>query len=129
MKYGLIAGNGRFPVLALEEARKLGHQVVAIAIKEEAGPEIEALASKTYWISLGSLSRLIEICKDEGVTEVVMAGRGKDAQIFSAIRPDWRLIKLLASLPVKNTDALIGGIAKVLEDEGISLRDSTFLLK
>ena len=125
MKYGLIAGNGRFPILALEAARKLGHEVVAIAIKEEASPEIEPLAARCYWISLGELSRLIEILKSEGIQEVMMAGQVKHAQIFSSIRPDWRLVKLLASLVSKNTDALIGGVAKVLEDEGIRLGDST----
>lgn len=129
MKYALIAGNGRFPILALEAARALGHEVVAVGIKEEAPPEIETLAARCYWVSLGELSRLIEILKREGVTELVMAGQVKHAQIFSAIRPDWRLVKLLASLRSKNTDALIGGVAKVLEDEGIRLADSTALLK
>jgi UDP-2,3-diacylglucosamine hydrolase len=129
MRYGLIAGNGRFPLLALESARKLGHEVVAIGIQEEASREIEPLAARSYWISLGELSRLIEILKSEGVTEVMMAGQVKHASIFSAIRPDWRLVKLLAALPRKNTDSLIGGVAKVLEDEGIHLADSTALLK
>ena len=129
MKYGLIAGNGRFPILALENARRLGHEVVVVAIEEEAAPEVEALGSRCYWISLGQLSRLIEILKQEGVTEVVMAGQVKHASIFSAIRPDWRLVKLLASLSHKNTDSLIGGVAKVLADEGIRLADSTALLK
>lgn len=129
MKYGLIAGNGRFPILALETARRLGHEVVVIAIQEEAAPEVESLASRCYWISLGQLSKLIEILKQEGVSEVVMAGQVKHASIFSSIRPDWRLVKLLASLRHKNTDALIGGVAKVLEDEGIRLADSTALLK
>ncbi|MBZ5611636.1 MAG: UDP-2,3-diacylglucosamine diphosphatase LpxI [Acidobacteriia bacterium] len=128
-KYGLIAGNGRFPLLALETARGLGDEVVAIAIREEASPEIESLASRCHWISLGELSRLIEILKAEGITEVVMAGQVKHASIFSAIRPDLRLFKLLASLREKNTDALIGGVAKVLAEEGIHLGDSTSLLK
>ncbi len=129
MKYGLIAGNGRFPLLALETARKMGHEVVAIGIEEEASKEIEALASKTYWVSLGALSKLISILKDEGITEVIMAGQVKHTKIFSAIRPDWRLFKLLTTLREKNTDALIGGVAKILEDEGIHLGDSTMLLK
>ncbi len=129
MKYGLIAGNGRFPVLALESARGLGHEVVAIAIREEAPPEVERLAARCHWISLGQLGRLIEICKEEGITELVMAGQVKHASIYSSIRPDWRLIKLLASLPSKNTDGLIGGVARVLADEGIRLLDSTALLK
>ena len=129
MRYGLIAGNGRFPLLALENARKLGHEVVAIGIQEEASPEIEPLAARCHWISLGELSRLVDILKAEGITEVMMAGQVKHAKIFSSIRPDWRLLKLLAALPRKNTDSLIGGVAKVLEDEGIHLTDSTALLK
>ena len=129
MKYGLIAGNGRFPILALETARTLWHEVVAIGIQEEASPDIESLAARCYWISLGQLSRLIEILKQEGISEVIMAGQVKHTKIFSAIRPDWRLAKLLFSLREKNTDALIGGVAKVLADEGIQLGDSTRLLK
>ncbi len=129
MKYAIIAGNGRFPILALEAARKLGDEVVAIGIREEAAPEIEPLASRCHWISLGQLSRLIEILKDESIDQVMMAGQVKHTKIFSAIRPDWRLLKLLASLPQKNTAALIGGIAKVLAEEGIHLVDSTALLK
>ncbi len=128
-RYGLIAGNGRFPILALEAARELGFEIVAIGIKEEASHDIDDLASKSYWISLGQLTRLIEILKDEGITEVMMCGQVKHVKIFSAIRPDWRLFKLLGSLKHKNTDALIGGVVKILEDEGIRLVDSTLLLK
>src|SRR2546428_7716555 len=129
MRYGLIAGNGRFPVLALETARKLGHEVVAVAIREEASAEVEAAASRCYWISLGELSRLIAILKEEGIDQVIMAGQVKHASIFSSIRADWRLAKLLGSLRERNTDALIGGVARVLADEGIRLGDSTTLLK
>jgi DUF1009 family protein len=129
MKYGIIAGNGRFPVIALETARKQGDQAVAIAIREEASPDVERAAVKCYWISLGELSRLIEICRSEGITQIMMAGQVKHAKIFSSIRPDWKLVKLLASLAQKNTDSLIGGIAKVLADEGIDLVDSTMLMK
>ncbi|OYW08113.1 MAG: hypothetical protein B7X34_09375 [Acidobacteriia bacterium 12-62-4] len=129
MPYGLIAGNGRFPILALETARELGVAVVAIGIKEEAAPEIEALAAKTYWISLGALGKLIDICRSEGITELMMAGQVKHASIFSSIAPDWRLAKLLFTLKEKNTEALIGGVAGVLAAEGIRLVDSTLLLK
>jgi DUF1009 family protein len=129
VKYGVIAGNGRFPILALETARSLGHEVVAVGIKEEASQEIESLAARCYWVSLGELSKLIDILKREGITEVLMAGQVKHTKIFSAIRPDWRLAKLLFSLREKNTDALISGVAKVLADEGIHLGDSTRLLK
>jgi UDP-2,3-diacylglucosamine hydrolase len=129
MPYGLIAGNGRFPVLALESARKLGHDVTVIAIAEEASKEVESLAPRCHWISLGQLGKLIDILKSEGITEVVMCGQVKHAKIFSSIRPDWRLVKLLAGLTSKNTDGLIGGVIRILEDEGIHLRDSTFLLK
>jgi UDP-2,3-diacylglucosamine hydrolase len=128
MRYGLIAGNGRFPLLALESARRLGHEVTVIAIQEEAAPEVERLADRVHWISLGALSKLIEILKSDGISEIVMCGQVKHAKLFSSIRPDWRLAKLLMSLPSKNTDGLIRGVVKVLEDEGIRLRESTFLL-
>jgi DUF1009 family protein len=129
MPYGLIAGNGRFPALALEAARRAGIEVVAIGIKEEASTEIETLAARCHWISLGALSKLIDICRAEGITHVMMCGQVKHARIFSSIVPDWRLVKLLASLETKNTDGLIGGVARVLKDEGIELVDSTLLLK
>jgi DUF1009 family protein len=129
MKYGLIAGNGRFPVLALESARALGHEVVAVAIREEAAPEVEQFAARTYWISLGQLGRLIEIRHQEGISDVVMAGQVKHARIFSSIKPDWQLAKLLASLPFRNTDGLIGAVIDVLAREGVRVLDSTALLK
>jgi DUF1009 family protein len=129
VRYGLIAGNGRFPILALESARQLGMEVTVIAIQEEASKEVESLADRCHWISLGQLGKLIEICKSEGIGEVMMCGQVKHAKIFSSIVPDWRLVKLLAALPSKNTDGLIGGVRKILADEGIELRDSTMLLK
>ena len=129
MKYGIIAGNGRFPVLALETARKQGDEAIAIAIKEEASPEVERAAARCHWISLGELSRLIDICHQEGITQIMMAGQVKHAKIFSSIRPDWKLIKVLAALPLQNTESLIGAVQKVLLEEGISLVDSTLLLK
>jgi hypothetical protein len=107
----------------------LGHDVTAIAIREEASEEVASLAPRCHWISLGQLGKLIDILKADGITEVVMCGQVKHAKIFSSIRPDWRLVKLLASLPSRNTDGLIGGVVKILADEGIQLRDSTWLLK
>jgi DUF1009 family protein len=129
MKYGIIAGNGRFPVVALEAARKQGDEAIAIAIKEEASPEVERAAERCYWISLGELGKLIGICKAESITQIMMTGQVKHAKIFSSIRPDWRLVKLLAALGQKNTDSLIGAVGKVLAGEGIQLVDSTLLLK
>ena len=129
-KLGLIAGNGRFPFLVLDAARAQGYEVVVAAIKEEAFPDIESRgASAVHWLSLGELSKLIETFQREGVTRAVMAGQVKHKQIFSSIRPDWRLAKLLFSLTTRNTDALLGAVAKVLADEGITLESSTALLE
>ncbi|MBS1851860.1 MAG: UDP-2,3-diacylglucosamine diphosphatase LpxI [Acidobacteria bacterium] len=129
-KLGLIAGNGKFPFLVLDAARAQGFDVVVAAIKEETFPEIEAQgAAAVYWLSLGELSRLIETFQREGVTRAVMAGQVKHKQIFSSIRPDWRLAKLLISLGTRNTDSLLGAVAKVLGDEGITLESSTSLLE
>jgi len=127
--WGLIAGNGRFPFLVLEGARSQGIEMAVIALKEEASPELEKIAKRLHWVSLGELSKTIELLQQEGVTQAVMAGQVKHNKIFSAIRPDWKLAKLLFSLPRKNTDALIGAVAHVLEDEGIRLVDSTIFLK
>jgi UDP-2,3-diacylglucosamine hydrolase len=129
-RLGLIAGNGTFPFLVLGAARAQGFEVVVAAIREEASPEIESRgAVAVHWLSLGELSKLIDTFKAEGVTRAVMAGQVKHKQIFSAIRPDWRLAKLLLSLGTRNTDSLLGAVAKVLADEGIMLENSTALLE
>jgi len=127
--WGLIAGNGRFPFLVLEAARSQGIDMAVLAIREEASAELERHAKRIHWVSLGELSRAIELLHQEGVTHAVMAGQVKHKQIFSAIRPDWRLAKLIFSLPFKNTDSLIGAVAGVLKSEGIELVDSTAFLK
>jgi DUF1009 family protein len=127
--WGLIAGNGRFPFLVLEGARSQGIDMAVIAIKEEADPELARHARRVHWVSLGELSKAISLLQQEGVAQAVMAGQVKHNKIFSSIRPDWKLAKLLFSLPRKNTDSLIGAVAKVLEVEGIHLVDSTLFLK
>jgi len=127
--WGLIAGNGRFPFLVLEGARSQGIDMAVIAIREEADPDLGKLAQRLHWVSLGELSKTIDLLHQEGVTQAVMAGQVKHNKIFSAIRPDWKLAKVLFALPKKNTDSLIGAVAKVLEDEGIRLVDSTIFLK
>jgi hypothetical protein len=134
MKLGLIAGNGRFPFLLLDAARAAGREVVVAAIKEETDAAMNERAARdggvtVHWLSLGELSRLIETFQRAGVTEAVMAGQVKHKQIFSSIRPDWRLAKLLLNLRTRSTDMLIGAVAKVLEDEGIHLVSSTTYLE
>ena len=133
-RLGLIAGNGRFPFLLLEAARARGLHVVVAAIKEETDAEMDRRAAadsgmEVHWMSLGELSRLIETFQAAGVKRAVMAGQVRHKQIFSAIRPDWRLAKLLMSLRVRSTDVLLGAVAKVLSDEGIELISSTAYLE
>ena len=129
-RLGLIAGNGKFPLLVLDAARAQGYDVIVAAIREETSPEIESKgAASVHWLSLGELSKLIDTFKAEGVTRAVMAGQVKHKQIFSAIKPEWRLAKLLLSLGTRNTDSLLGAVAKVLADEGIVLENSTALLE
>jgi UDP-2,3-diacylglucosamine hydrolase len=128
-RLGLIAGNGRFPFLVLDAARAQGFDVVVAAIKEETFPEIESRGAAVHWLSLGELSKLIDTFKAAGVSRAVMAGQVKHKQIFSSIRPDWRLAKLLLSLGTRNTDSLLGAVAKVLADEGITLESSTLFLE
>jgi len=130
MRIGLIAGNGTFPFLVLDAARAQGYEVVVVAIKEEAFPEIgDRGATSVHWLSLGELSKLIDTFQREGVRRAIMAGQVKHKQIFSAIRPDWRMAKLLLSLATRNTDSLLGAVAKALAEEGITLENSTGLLE
>src|SRR5580704_10951166 len=132
---GLIAGNGRFPFLLLDAARAHGLRVVVAAIKEETDPVMNDRAAaepehiRVHWLSLGELSKLIETFHHEGVTRAVMAGQVKHKQIFSSIRPDWRLAKLLLNLRTRSTDMLLGAVVKVLGDEGIELLSSTSFLE
>src|SRR5438445_7024427 len=124
-RIGLIAGNGKFPFLVLEAARAQGYEVVVAAIREETSPEIESHgASAVHWLSLGELSKLIETFKREGVHRAIMAGQVKHKQIFSAIQPDWRLVKLLLSLTTHNTASLPGAVAQALANEGTTLDNS-----
>lgn len=129
-RLGLIAGNGKFPFLVLDAARAKGYEVVVAAIREETDAAIEKRgAASVHWLSLGELGKLIDTFKAEGVSEAIMAGQVKHKQIFSSIKPDWKLAKLLMSLATRNTDSLIGAVAKVLGDEGIHLQNSTSLLE
>jgi UDP-2,3-diacylglucosamine hydrolase len=129
MRYGLIAGNGKFPFLVLEGARRAGVSLAVAAIKEETDPAIEKVAESLTWVGIGQLGKMIRFFKREGVGRAIMAGQVKHVQIFSGALPDVRMLKMLISLPRRNTDALIGGVADELAREGIELIDSTFFIK
>jgi DUF1009 family protein len=132
-RIGLIAGNGRFPFLALQGARSLGHDVTVVAVKEEAFPELEeaarAAAADLHWVSLGHLGKCIKVLKQAGARQAIMAGQVRHAKIFSGIIPDLALLSVLTKLRAKNTDALISAVAEVLRNEGIELLDSTTFLE
>jgi len=129
MKLGLIAGNGKFPFLVLEGARRAGATVAVAAIREETDPAIEKLADRFTWVGIGQLGKLLRFFKNEGVDKAIMAGQVKHVQIFSTALPDVRMLKMLLRLPQRNTDALIGAVATELASEGIELIDSTYFLK
>jgi len=129
MKYGLIAGNGRFPFLVVEGARKAGAQISVAALREETDPEIERVADRVQWLGIGQLGKMIRFFKAEGVKRAIMAGQVKHVQIFSRAIPDARMLKMLLKLPRRNTDALIGAVADELLSEGIELIDSTYFLR
>jgi len=129
MRYGLIAGNGRFPFLVLEGARRAGVGLSVAAIKEETDPEIERIAERLVWVGIGQLGKMIKFFKNEGVERAIMAGQVKHVQIFSGALPDFRMLRMLMALPRRNTDALIGGVATELARDGIELIDSTYFLQ
>jgi DUF1009 family protein len=128
-KYGLIAGNGQFPFMVLQSARQQSIEMVVAAIKEETFAEIDSCGYPVHWLGLGELGKLIRVFQKAGVRKAIMAGQVKHAQIFGSSLPDFAMIRMLAGLKHKNTDSLIGGVARVLEESGISLVDSTALLK
>ncbi|HYY95339.1 MAG TPA: UDP-2,3-diacylglucosamine diphosphatase LpxI [Pyrinomonadaceae bacterium] len=129
MRLGLIAGNGKFPFLVIEGARRAGAEVAVAAIKEETDPAIEKVADRLTWVGVGQLGRMIRFFKREGVEKAIMAGQVRHVQIFSGAMPDVRMLRMLLSLPRRNTDALIGGVAAELAREGIELIDSTYFLQ
>jgi DUF1009 family protein len=129
MKFGLIAGNGKFPFMVVEGARQSGAEIVVAAIREETDPDIERLANRVTWVGIGQLGRMIRFFKEEGVEKAIMAGQVKHVQIFSRAVPDARMLKVLLKLPRRNTDSLIGAIASELQSEGIELIDSTHFLQ
>lgn len=129
MKYGLIAGNGKFPFLVVEGAKKQGASLVVAAIREETDESIEETAEKVIWVGIGQLGKMISFFKNENVEKVIMAGQVKHVQIFSGALPDLRMLKMLFGLKQRNTDALIGGIANELAKDNIELIDSTFFIK
>src|SRR5437762_13231292 len=129
MKLGLIAGNGKFPFLVLEGAKRAGTSVAVAAIREETDPSIEQLADRLTWVGIGQLGKMLRFFKQEGVEKAIMAGQVKHVQIFSGALPDVRMLKMLLRLPRRNTDALIGAVATELASEGIELIDSTHFLK
>jgi UDP-2,3-diacylglucosamine hydrolase len=129
MRLGLIAGNGKFPFLVIEGARRAGAEVAVAAIKEETDPAIERVADRLTWVGVGQLGRMIRFFKREGVEKAIMAGQVRHVQIFSGAMPDVRMLRMLLSLPRRNTDALIGGVAAELAREGIELIDSTYFLQ
>jgi DUF1009 family protein len=126
MKYGLIAGNGEFPFLVIQGARRAGASLSVVAIKEETDKEIEKVADKVLWVSIGQLGKMISFFRREGVTKAIMAGQVKHVQIFSGALPDLRMLKMLFSLNERNTDSLIGAVADELAKDGIELIDSTY---
>jgi len=128
-KFGLIAGNGQFPFLVLESARSQALDVVVAAIKEETFPEIESCGYPVHWLGLGQLGKLVSLFKSEGVSKAIMAGQVKHIQIFSSSLPDFTMIRMLAGLKQMNTNTIIGGVARILEENGVTLVDSTTLLK
>jgi DUF1009 family protein len=129
MRYGLIAGNGQFPFMVIEGARRAGVSLSVAAIREETDPGIEDKVERLTWVGIGQLGRMIRFFKDEGVEKAIMAGQVKHVQIFSRAVPDARMLKMLLKLPRRNTNSLIGAIAAELAVEGIDLIDSTHFLQ
>jgi len=129
MRYGLIAGNGRFPFMVVAGARRAGVALSVAAIREETDPSIEDEVERLTWVGIGQLGKMINFFKGEGVEKAIMAGQVKHVQIFSRAVPDARMLRMLLRLPRRNTNSLIGAVAAELASEGIDLIDSTYFLQ
>lgn len=127
-KIGLIAGNGRFPLIFAQEAKRAGAEVVALAIKQETNPALQKLVDRIHWVNAGQLGNLIEICKKEGITRAVMAGQVRHTRLFSHAKLDARAMALLAGVKDKKANSLLGAVADELSREGIELIDSATYL-
>ena len=128
MRFGLIAGNGKFPFLVIEGAKRRGENLAVVAIREETDPKIESVTDTICWVGIGQLGKMIRFFKSRGVEKVIMAGQVKHIQIFSGALPDARMFKMLWNLPKRNTDSLIGGVAAELAADGIELIASTYFI-
>ncbi|HUZ46146.1 MAG TPA: UDP-2,3-diacylglucosamine diphosphatase LpxI [Terriglobia bacterium] len=128
-RFAIIAGNGRFPFLVLEAARERGIDPLVVAIKEEAFPELGQSAREIVWLSLGEVSKLLELLTARGVNQVVLAGQVKHVQLFSSIKADGVVQRTLEGMRRKNTDALIGAFVHMLEARGMRVVDSTLFLQ
>jgi len=123
---GLIAGNGRFPIIFAENARKLGFRVSAVAHHGATAPELEHVVDRIHWVRIGQFGKVIQALKRDGVEQAVMLGGMKKTHLFSGVRPDFRAMAFFAKLKSWKDDQILRSIADELEDEGITIRESTF---
>ena len=125
-RIGLIAGNGRFPIIFAENARQLGYTVSAVAHIGETEPELEKHVEKIHWIKIGQLNKLIQAFKGDGVRHAVMLGGIKKTHVFTTVRPDLRVLAMAGRLRLWKDDAILREFAAELEREGIQICESTF---
>lgn len=128
-RIGLIAGNGRFPIIFADNARKLGYFVSAVAHEGETEPELEQHVDRIHWIKIGQFNKLIELLKGDGVRQAVMLGGIKKTHVFTTVRPDFRALALAAKLIHLKDDDILRTVAEEIEREGIQIRESTFGLQ
>ncbi|MBM4260408.1 MAG: LpxI family protein [Deltaproteobacteria bacterium] len=125
---GLIAGNGKFPLIFAQEAKRQGYRVVAVAHRGETAEEIATVADAITWIYVGQLGKIIRTFQQAGVRQAVMAGGIRKVKLFGNFRPDLRGVSFLARMKSREDDALLRGIAGELERDGIQVIESTFCL-
>jgi len=128
-RIGLIAGNGRFPIIFADNARKLGYHVSAVAHEGETEPELASHVDRIHWVKIGQLSKLIKAFKQDGVHQAVMLGGIKKTHVFTTVRPDFRTLALATRLALWKDDDILREFAKELEQEGIAICESTFGLE
>jgi len=125
-RIGLIAGNGRFPIIFAENATRLGYAVSAVAHIGETSPELERHVDRIHWIKIGQFNKLIDALKSDGIQQAVMLGGIRKTHVFTTVRPDFRALAVATRLRRLRDDDILREVAAELEREGIKIRESTF---
>ena len=126
---GIIAGNGVYPRLLADAARRSGvKKIVAAGFTDETDDRLAAKVDEIHWMRVGQLGKLISSFRAGGVANAIMAGQIAPKNLFD-LRPDWKTLLLLARLKRRNAESIFAAIGDELAHAGITLLPATSFLE